>query len=110
MAALVGQRDANLRQIEAAFPDASLAVRGNEVSVDGSQADVVARLIEELVVLVQRGQELDESAVRRSIDMVLADERPSSVLTDDIMRGAKGKPVRPKTAGQKRYIDAIRRT
>ena len=40
--------------------------------------------------------------------MVLDDERPSKVLTDDIMRGAKGKPVRPKTAGQKRYIDAIR--
>src|SRR6478736_2677084 len=95
MAALLGQRDANLRQIEAAFPDASLAVRGNEVTVDGPQADIVARLIEELVVLVQRGQELDESVVRRSIDMVLADERPSSVLTDDIMRGAKGKQVRP---------------
>ena len=30
------------------------------------------------------------------------------MLTDDIMRGAKGKPVRPKTTGQKRYIDAIR--
>ena len=108
MAALLGQRDANLRQIEAAFPDASVAVRGNEVSVDGAQADVVAKLIEELVVLVQRGQDLDESSVRRSIDMVLADERPSNVLTDDIMRGAKGKPVRPKTAGQKRYIDTIR--
>ena len=108
MAALLGQRDANLRQIEAAFPDASVAVRGNEVSVDGTQADVVAKLIEELVVLVQRGQDLDESSIRRSIDMVLADERPSNVLTDDIMRGAKGKPVRPKTAGQKRYIDTIR--
>ena len=46
--------------------------------------------------------------LRRSIDMVHDDERPSEVLTDDIMRGAKGKPVRPKTAGQKRYIDAIR--
>ena len=108
MAALVGPRDANLRQIEAAFPDVSIAVRGNEVSVDGSHADLVAQLIEELVVLLQRGQDLDESAVRRSIDMVRADERPSNVLTDDIMRGAKGKPVRPKTAGQKRYIDAIR--
>jgi phosphate starvation-inducible PhoH-like protein len=40
--------------------------------------------------------------------MVHDNERPSAVLTDDIMRGAKGKPVRPKSAGQKRYIDAIR--
>ena len=46
--------------------------------------------------------------LRRSIAMVHDNERPSAVLTDDIMRGAKGKPVRPKSAGQKRYIDAIR--
>ena len=40
--------------------------------------------------------------------MVNADERPSDVLTDDILRSAKGRSVRPKTAGQKRYVDAIR--
>src|SRR5205807_7843256 len=37
-----------------------------------------------------------------------ADERPSEVLTADILRGAKGRMVRPKTSGQKRYVDAIR--
>ncbi len=108
MAALLGPRDANLRQIESAFPDAAVAVRGNEIVVDGADAGRVGRLFEELVVLLQRGQDLDETNIRRSIDMIAADERPSTVLTDDIMRGAKGRPVRPKTAGQKRYIDAIR--
>jgi phosphate starvation-inducible PhoH-like protein len=108
MSALLGQRDGNLRLVETAFPDASVSVRGNEISVDGPTSEVVGRLFEELVVLLQRGQDLDESSVRRSIDMVVANERPSNVLTDDIMRGAKGRPVRPKTAGQKRYIDAIR--
>ena len=108
MAALLGPRDAHLRQIEAAFPDAAVAARGNEISVDGADASVVGRLFEELVVLLQRGQDLDETNIRRSIEMITADERPSTVLTDDIMRGAKGRPVRPKTAGQKRYIDAIR--
>jgi phosphate starvation-inducible protein PhoH and related proteins len=108
MSALLGQRDSNLRLIETAFPDSTVSVRGNEISVDGPRAEVAGRLFEELVVLLQRGQDLDEASVRRSIDMVVANERPSSVLTDDIMRGAKGRPVRPKTAGQKRYIDAIR--
>ncbi|MEO5899707.1 MAG: PhoH family protein [Ilumatobacteraceae bacterium] len=108
MSALLGQRDGNLRLVEAAFPDSSVSVRGNEISVDGPKAEVVGRLFEELVVLLQRGQDLDEASVKRSIDMVVANEKPSSVLTDDIMRGAKGRPVRPKTAGQKRYIDAIR--
>ena len=108
MTGLVGQRDAHLRLVEDAFPDVTVVVRGNEIHVDGPQADVVGRLFEELVVLVQQGQHLDESSIRRSIDMIRADERPSKVLTDDVLRGAKGRPVRPKTAGQKRYVDAIR--
>ena len=108
MAAFVGQRDAHLRLIEAAFPDASVVVRGNEISIDGPQAEAVGKLCEELVMLLQQGQHLDEPSIRRSIDMMRDNERPSRVLTDDIMRGAKGKPIRPKTAGQKRYVDAIR--
>ena len=39
--------------------------------------------------------------------MVGADERPSEVLTHDVLRGAKGRRSGPKSAGQKRYIDAI---
>ena len=108
MSALVGHRDAHLRLIEDAFPQCTIVARGNEVHVAGAQAEVAGRLVEELVVLLQQGQHLDEASIRRSIDMVRDNERPSKVLTDDIMRGAKGKPVRPKTAGQKRYIDAIR--
>jgi phosphate starvation-inducible PhoH-like protein len=108
MAAFVGQRDEHLRLIEAAFPDATVVVRGNEIHIGGSQAEMVGRLCEELVVILQQGQHLDEHSIRRSIDMMFDDERPSRVLTDEIMRGAKGKPIRPKTAGQKRYVDAIR--
>jgi len=108
MAAFVGQRDAHLRLIEAAFPDARIVARGNEVHVDGPGAQVVGRLCEELVTLLQQGHHLDEQSVRRSIDMIRDNESPSRVLTDDILRGSKGKPIRPKTAGQKRYVDAIR--
>ena len=108
MAAFVGQRDAHLRLIEAAFPDATIVARGNEIHVDGPEAQIVGRLCEELVVLLQQGQHLEEHTVRRSIDMMRDNQSPSRVLTDDILRGAKGKPIRPKTAGQKRYVDAIR--
>jgi len=108
MPALLGQRDVNLRTIEEAFPETTIVVRGNEISVGGPDAELVARLFEELIVVLQRGQHLEEGMLRRSIAMVHENERPSTVLTDDIMRGAKGKPVRPKSAGQKRYIDAIR--
>ena len=108
MSALLGQRDEHLRLIEAAFPDTTVLARGNEVTVDGAQADVVGRLIEELVTVLQGGQHLDGAAIGRSIDMVRHNERPSAVLSDDILRGAKGKVIRPKTSGQKKYVDAIR--
>jgi phosphate starvation-inducible PhoH-like protein len=108
MPALLGQRDAHLRQIEAAFPDARITVRGNEIVIDGPDAGAAGTLLEELVALLQHGQHLDATSLSRSIDMVRHDERPSRVLTDDILRGTKGRAVRPKTAGQKRYIDAIR--
>jgi len=108
MPALCGPRDVYLRQIERAFPSTDIVVRGNEVHLEGVQAEDAGRLVEELVLLLQRGQHLDEVVLGRAIDMVRHDERPSAVLTDDIMRGTKGRAIRPKTAGQKRYIDAIR--
>ncbi len=108
MARLLGHRDAHLRRIEAAYPAARIQVRGNEISLDGEQASQVGRLFEELIALLELGHDLDERSLDRSIEMLRADERPSKVLTDEVMKGAKGRTVRPKTAGQKRYIDAIR--
>ena len=108
MVGLLGERDELLRLVEAAYPGAVVHVRGNEISVDGTDAEQVGRLFDELVVLLQQGHVLEEAGVRRSIDMVKADERPSVVLSADVMRAAKGRVVRPKTSGQKRYIDAIR--
>jgi phosphate starvation-inducible PhoH-like protein len=108
MSALLGTRDVHLRAVEAAFPATDISVRGNEVRISGPDASVVARLLEELVLVLQRGEVLDPTVVGRSIQMVSADERPSAILTDDILRGAKGRSIRPKTAGQKKYIDAIR--
>ena len=109
MAGLLGHRDSHLRLIESAFSDSEIIVRGNEISILGDSAGLVSRLFEELVLLLRRGEVVDDTVVKRCISMVRADEKPSSVLTDEILRGAKGRTIRPKTAGQKRYIDAIRK-
>ena len=106
--ALLGQRDSNLRAIEAAFPDTTFVARGNQIHIDGPEVEPAGRLLEELVLVLQRGEVLDEASLLRAIAMIRDDQRPSALLTDDILRGGKGKPVRPKTAGQKRYVDAIR--
>ena len=108
MVGLLGQRDELLRLVETAFPTSVVHVRGNEITVDGDSASQVGRLFEELVVILQAGQALEPSVVRRTIDMVQADESPSDVLTSEVLRSSKGRTIRPKSSGQKRYVDAIR--
>jgi phosphate starvation-inducible PhoH-like protein len=107
MVGLLGQRDELLRMIESAFP-VEILVRGNEISVTGDTPDAerVGRLFEELVVLLEQGHHLDADGLGRSIAMLKADQRPTEVLTTEVVRGRKS--VRPKTAGQKRYVDAVR--
>jgi phosphate starvation-inducible PhoH-like protein len=115
MAGLLGQRDELLRQIEGAFPDVRIAVRGNEVSLEGTgpngtaSAERVAALFHELIILLESGQGLDAVQVGRSIDMLHDDVRPSEVLTSELLRSSRGRAVRPKTSGQKAYADAISR-
>jgi phosphate starvation-inducible PhoH-like protein len=107
MVDLLGQRDELLRLIESSFP-VEIHVRGNEITVAGAPADAerVARLFEELVVLLEQGHELDRDAVGRTVQMVKQDQRPTAVLTTEVVKGRR--TVRPKTAGQKRYVDAVR--
>jgi phosphate starvation-inducible PhoH-like protein len=107
MVGLVGQRDELLRLVEKSFSGTTIHARGNEISIDGDEAEKVGKLFNELVLLLERGHALDATNVGRTIDMVKADERPSEVLTAEVLRSSRGRSVRPKTAGQKRYVDAI---
>jgi phosphate starvation-inducible PhoH-like protein len=107
MAALLGPRDELLRLVQAAFAGDSIVVRGNEISIEGNDAVRIGRLFEEMVLLLEAGESLDAVQVGRTIDMVKEDVSPSEVLTSEVLRSARGRPVRPKTAGQKRYTDAI---
>ncbi|MDQ1404268.1 MAG: phosphate starvation-inducible protein PhoH [Actinomycetota bacterium] len=107
MAGLLGQRDELLRLIEASFPGTSIHVRGNEITLDGEEADQAAKVFVELQMLLERGEPLEVTNVGRAIEMVKSDERPSEVLTSEVLRSARGRSVRPKTSGQKRYADAI---
>jgi phosphate starvation-inducible protein PhoH and related proteins len=107
MAGLLGARDENLRIVERSFPNSKIRVQGNQISVSGPDAATVLRLFDELVLVLESGQALDTTKIARTIDMVADDLRPSEVLRHEVVRGAKGKAIRPSTAGQKRYTDAI---
>jgi phosphate starvation-inducible PhoH-like protein len=110
MVALLGQQDELLKLVEAAF-DPEIVVRGNEITITGppKESERVSRLFEDLIELLQRGHELNASAVGRSIELIKGDEaRPTEVLGDTLLT-SRGRGISPKTLGQKRYVDAMRK-
>ncbi len=111
MVSLLGTRDELLKLVEAAF-ESTVFVRGNEITITGEQADAerVARLFGELIRLLEQGDALTAETVGRSIDMLRGDEgvRPSDVFGDAVLT-VRGRSIKPKTVGQKKYVDAIRR-
>ncbi|MCC5949183.1 MAG: PhoH family protein [Nitriliruptoraceae bacterium] len=111
MVSLLGTRDELLTVIEAAV-DATIHVRGNEITVraeDPAETDRVVQLFEELVSLLERGQAIDAATVRQTLRMLGAgtEERPSDVLSEALITH-RGRTIRPKTLGQKRYLDAVK--
>ncbi|MEN8234338.1 MAG: PhoH family protein [Actinomycetota bacterium] len=110
MVELLGERDVHLRQVEEAFPLARIVARGNEISISGPEhaTEAAGTVLDELLIVVQEGEQLDDDRVARVIDLVRRDiPSPSGVFTESIAVG-RGRHVRPKTFGQKRYVDAIR--
>lgn len=110
MVDLLGERDIFLRQVQGAFPEVRIVARGNELDITGPEATAAdARTaLDELLIVVQEGQPLDEDRVTRVIEMVRSSvPSPSGVFTEGVRVG-RGKIVRPKTHGQKRYVDSIR--
>ena len=110
MVALLGAGDANILAIEAAFPSVNITVRGNEITLRGPHVDCMAleKLFGEMLVVIRSGQALDVNAVLRSIAMIEATpaHSPGEVLSLNIVSN-RGKTIRPKTANQKLYVDAI---
>ncbi|HLJ06979.1 MAG TPA: PhoH family protein [Acidimicrobiia bacterium] len=107
MPGLLGAHDELLRVVEAGFETTKITVQGNRIVAEGPEAARVAALFDELVRVLQSGQGLDPAKVARTIDMVREDLSPSEVLNAEVLRSAKGRTIRPRSAGQKRYTDAI---
>jgi phosphate starvation-inducible protein PhoH and related proteins len=110
MVALLGQRDELLKLVEAAF-DSEIVVRGNEITISGpsEEAERVGLLFEELLTLLERGHELTASSVGRSIELIKGEEATPTEVLGDVLLTGRGKGIAPKTLGQKKYVDAMRR-
>ena len=110
MVALLGQQDELLKLVEAAF-DSQIVVRGNEITITGpsQEAERVGLLFEELIELLERGHELNLSSVGRSIELIKGDEATPTEVLGDLLLTGRGKGIAPKTLGQKRFVDAMRK-
>jgi phosphate starvation-inducible PhoH-like protein len=110
MVAVVGPHDDNLRVIEAAFPSVNITVRGNEITLRGPHIDCsrLENLFNEMMVVIRSGNILNVDAVNRAIAMLENDpvDHPAEVMSLNIVSN-RGRTIRPKTANQKRYVDAI---
>lgn len=111
MVNLLGERDELLKIVEKSFRS-SILVRGNEITISGEEEEeleALAKLFEELIMLLTSGMDLTPESVERAIEMVLAEEelKPTEVFSDIII-SRRGKAIRPKTPNQKRYVEAIR--
>ena len=112
MVQLLGPQDQLMRTIERAFPRLFVFARGNELTIDGPREDaaIVETLVGELLTMIDAGHQINRDAVERSIGMLRGKnaQRPADVLTTNII-SSRGRTIRPKTLGQKEYVDAIDR-
>lgn len=111
---LFGNFDANIRALERAFGVSIIVRQGDsgdlKVSGDAAGVDLAVRAINALLDMLSRGEALTDQSVGYVISMV--SEGASDALYNLADNGcvcitAKGKPIKPKTVGQQRYVNAI---
>lgn len=109
MVSLLGTADEILKLVERSIAS-DVLVRGNEITITGTPADnaLAERIFAELLELIEKGETLTADSVRRIVGMLEQGtaERPAEVLTLNIL-SRRGRTIRPKTLGQRRYVDAI---
>ena len=108
---LFGSFDGNIRLIEDEY-NVRITVRGDELKISGEDEAVfrAQRVIEGLLSLLNKGENLSEQNVRYCISLVNegSEEKIDQLAGDCICITSKGRPVKPKTIGQKRYCSCIR--
>lgn len=111
-AALFGSFDTNIKQIENAY-SVTVTVRGGEMKISGDAENVSrgARAVNSLLLMLNKGETLNEQNVGYVLSLVDdGDEDKLAKLSENgcICITLKGRPVKPKTLGQQKYVDAIR--
>ncbi len=108
---LFGKYDQHLKAIEQGF-NVRIITRGNEMLITGGEKEVkqVEGLFQHLLALLRGGNLLSGQEIRYAMKLVKEGngERLEELLADVILVTVRGKPIKPKTWGQKRYVEAMR--
>ncbi len=109
MALVTGPGDELLRIVQESFVS-RVTVRGNELTFIGPEEDAksLVLLFSDMFKHIADGSIPDSAYVKRLVTLVKSEEMAPDALRNDILLTHRGKAIRPKTAGQKRFVDAIR--
>ena len=109
---LFGNSDENIRMLEQGY-GVSVVFRGTDIKVSGDAEKVMTctRCIEGLLKMVESGEELSAQNIRYMMSLVEEgrEQEAEALGKDVICITAKGKPLKPKTLGQQKYVEAIRK-
>ena len=109
LAMFCGPQDANLRTIEDLF-DVAISLHPDCVVASGDALDipVISSLIADLLEMVEARKVPTQDDVRRIAEVLRNSDYSPDFLREDTLLTYRGRAIRPKTSGQKRYCDAIR--
>ncbi len=111
---IFGEFDSHVKILENTL-GVNFVLRGDEVKLDGDgeKLDKAQKVFNELYELSKRGHDITDSDVNYALSLdstQTTDEHPLVTLDSDIIcHTVSGKPVKPKTLGQKEYVDTIRK-
>ena len=112
MQKIFGMQDAYIKKLEQDF-QVTIVDRNGSVMITGEEenASKASRVLRQLTALSDHGNEIEEQSVDYAIEMGKEDqaEKLMEMAADCICHTISGKPIKPKTLGQKAYVDAIRK-
>ncbi len=107
---LFGSNDKNIKLIEKEFT-VSIISRGSDLKVVGEIENVslAVKALKSLLLLINKGETLSEQNVRYAVSLVQEgnEDKIPAMSSDSICISSKGRPIKPKTIGQKKYCEAI---
>ena len=111
MQKIFGMQDVYIKKLERDF-GVTIVDRNGEVVISGTETMVrkAASVLEQLSIVSERGNDIEEQSVDYAITMGMEEQEQviTEIDTDCICHTINGKPIKPKTLGQKAYVDAIR--